>query len=215
MADTLMVRPWPDPVIDTLGHDPRSWYCETFWLPTIGPTCLLLMRRIADGFDRNPDGFVVAASAIASALGVSESTAPNAPLRRSLRRLEQFSLLDSGANGDGALLVRRNLPSIHRKHIRRLPEVVRALHHEWAEQQLTKPIHDTARGHARRVALCLIGEGESPDTTERSLTRIGFSSAVARDAITWAMQRHVDAARAATPATPATPATTTASAAAS
>ena len=24
----LTVRPWPDPVIDTLGHDPRSAYVE-------------------------------------------------------------------------------------------------------------------------------------------------------------------------------------------
>src|SRR5438552_2082764 len=25
---TLAVRPWPDPVIDALGHDPRSAYVE-------------------------------------------------------------------------------------------------------------------------------------------------------------------------------------------
>src|SRR3954447_16470829 len=91
--DTLAVRPLLEPATDTFGHDPRSWYSETFWLPTIGPTCLLLLRRVADGFDRNPDGFDVPAGAIASALGVSESTSPNAPLQRALRRLEQFSLL--------------------------------------------------------------------------------------------------------------------------
>ena len=208
--ETLAVRPLLEPATDTFGHDPRSWYSETFWLPTIGPTCLLLLRRTADGFDRNPDGFEVAASALASALGVSESTSPNAPLQRSLRRLEQFSLLvrdppspaerepqvSAGAVDDARVLIRRYMPAINRRHIRRLPEPVRALHHEWAEAQLTRPLHETARGHARRVALCLLGEGDSPDLTERSLARIGFSSELARDAISWAMQRHLDAARA-------------------
>jgi hypothetical protein len=155
------------------------------------------LRRMADGFDRNPDGFVVAASAIASALGVSESTSPNAPLQRSIRRLEQFSLLVRDPSDPNGVLIRRYLPSINRKHIRRLPEAVRALHHEWAEAQLTRPVHETARGHARRVALCLLGEGDSPDLTERSLARIGFSDDLTRDAISWAMRRHLDAARAA------------------
>ena len=50
MPTTLTVHPWPDPVIDTLGFDPRSIYVETFWLPTLGPTSVLLMRRIATAF---------------------------------------------------------------------------------------------------------------------------------------------------------------------
>ena len=27
---TVVVKPWTDPVLDVLGHDPRSWYVETF-----------------------------------------------------------------------------------------------------------------------------------------------------------------------------------------
>jgi hypothetical protein len=33
----LPVRPWPDSVIDALGHDPRSAYVERFWLGILGP----------------------------------------------------------------------------------------------------------------------------------------------------------------------------------
>src|SRR3954462_14891475 len=91
--ETIAVRPLLEPATDTFGHDPRSWDVETFWLPTIGPTCVLPLRPVADGFDRNPEGFVVPTAALASALGVSESTSPNAPFQRALRRLEQFSLL--------------------------------------------------------------------------------------------------------------------------
>jgi len=37
-SDTLRVVGWPDFVIDALGHDPRSWYVEQFWLSVLGPT---------------------------------------------------------------------------------------------------------------------------------------------------------------------------------
>ena len=40
MPEAIRVAPWPDPVLDVIGHDPRSWYAETFWLPTLGPTAL-------------------------------------------------------------------------------------------------------------------------------------------------------------------------------
>ena len=30
MPIEIVVTPWPDPVVDSLGHDPRSWYAETF-----------------------------------------------------------------------------------------------------------------------------------------------------------------------------------------
>jgi hypothetical protein len=33
----LRIEPWADPVIDHLGHDPRSAYVEHFWLPILGP----------------------------------------------------------------------------------------------------------------------------------------------------------------------------------
>ena len=34
----LAIEPWPDPVIDRLGHDPRSAYVERFWLSILGPS---------------------------------------------------------------------------------------------------------------------------------------------------------------------------------
>ena len=35
---TLFVVPWGDPVIDTVGYDPRAVYVERFWLGILGPT---------------------------------------------------------------------------------------------------------------------------------------------------------------------------------
>ena len=49
MDETIRILPWHDPVIDTLGHDPRAPYPEKFWLPTLGPSALFLIRYLADG----------------------------------------------------------------------------------------------------------------------------------------------------------------------
>ena len=37
-TDRLHIRPWTDPVIDRLGHAPRSAYVETYWLGILGPS---------------------------------------------------------------------------------------------------------------------------------------------------------------------------------
>ena len=39
-TDPLHIVRWHDPLIDQLGHDPRSRYAELFWLGVLGPsTC--------------------------------------------------------------------------------------------------------------------------------------------------------------------------------
>ena len=55
-AESLSIRPWPDPVIDLLGHDPRSAYVERFWLGVLGPSTTWLMRRLASGLETAPAG---------------------------------------------------------------------------------------------------------------------------------------------------------------
>ncbi len=192
MTDALLVRPWHDPFLTTLGHDPRSWYAETFWLPTLGPTCLLLLRRVADGFDRSPDGFSVPAPALSAALGVGERDAKGAPLRKALRRLEQFRLATDDTEST-AVLIRPRLPSVRSKHLHRLPEVLRALHHDWSESQLVRPVTQIARSNARRCSLDLLAQGTDPDTIERTLVKLGFADVIVRDSIAWATRHHLHA----------------------
>jgi len=57
-TNTLAIRPWPDPVIDNLGLDPRSTYVETFWLGVLGPSTTWLLRRMAAGLEASPEGFI-------------------------------------------------------------------------------------------------------------------------------------------------------------
>ena len=157
MPATLLIKPWHDPVVDTLGHDPRSRYVEQFWLPTLGPTALLLLRHLADRFDRTPDGVELTVADTSHALGVGQRDGSASPIVRTLRRLAQFDLACEDPISD-TVAVRRNLPPVNTRHLRRLPSELQQAHAEWAEQQLAeaplaeaRPARPTRRVHAARA----------------------------------------------------------------
>ena len=188
MSTEIRVTPWLDPVLDLLGHDPRSWYAETFWLPTLGPTALLLMRHLADRFEHAPEGLVLPVADTAAALGVGTRAGASSPLVRTLTRLEQFELASRA--GDDTVAVRRTVPPVHRRHVRRLPADLQARHAEWVASHLPNGQVDLARRRARRVALTLLVQGEGMDTVERSLHSAGFHPAIGHEAVRWARARY-------------------------
>jgi hypothetical protein len=184
MPVAIRVKPWPDPVLDVLGHDPRSWYAETFWLPTLGPTALLLMRHLADRFEQTPEGVDLPIADTAGALGLGPKEGPNSPLMKSLIRLHKFELACTDDEAT-TISVRRSLPPVQRRHVRRLPAPLQARHAEWVAGQTNSPVQ-LARRRARRVALTLVVQGESIDTVERALHNGGFHPALAHEAVRWA-----------------------------
>jgi hypothetical protein len=186
VSETLHVRPLADPVIDTLGHDPRAPYPERFWLPTLGPTALLLLRHIADRFDRAPDGFTLILAETSRCLGLGERDGRSSPLARSLGRLVQFDLATN--EDDGALAVRRSVPPINRRHVRRLPPSLQAEHDAWVGAHLTEPPLAAARRNARRMALILLGQGDGRPEAEHCLGTAGFHPALAQEAVAWAWE---------------------------
>jgi hypothetical protein len=196
MPTEIVVTPWTDPVVDSLGHDPRSWYAETFWLPTLGPTSLLLLRHLADRFDRAPDGVTLAVGETAASLGLGTGESENAPLMRSVLRLVQFDL--ACRSGDDTFAVRRKVPPVNRRHVRRLPVALQARHDEWIASVSSTSALDLARRRARRVAFTLYELGDDIDAVERALHAAGFPPPLCRDAAQWAYQRHQDALDAAT-----------------
>ena len=187
MSETIRVLPLPDPVIDTLGHDPRSPYPERFWLPTLGPTAFLLVRYIAHRFDRAPDGFTLDLAETSRCLGLGERHGRNSPLARSLGRIVQFDL---AAQEDGeTLAVRRYVPPINRRHVRRLPPSAQEEHDAWVRAHLTETPLAASRRNARRTALLLFGLGDTQPQVEHALDSAGFNPAVARDAAGWAWEQ--------------------------
>lgn len=192
MPASLTIQPWPDPVLDTVGHDPRSRYAERFWLPTLGPTALLLLRHLAARFDLQPAGIELPVADTSRALGLGTRDGSSSPIVRSLTRLESFELACS--DGRTTFAVRRNLPPANRRHLRRLPDEVQAEHAEWAEARLAEEPMADARRRARRVALSLLeqadrGGAANPDEVEHQLAATGFHPVVCHDAARWAWAR--------------------------
>lgn len=145
----LLVRPWHDQVIDAVGHDPRSSYVELFWLPVLGPSATWLLRRLAMGLDRQPDGYDLDLLDAARSLGLGMRGGRHAPFLRSIQRCCQFGC--SRLFGDTTLEVRRRLPPLNRSQVARLPEGLQAAHQAWADQQLRKAA-DSAADTATPVA---------------------------------------------------------------
>src|ERR671937_2232778 len=105
--ETLTIRPWPDDVIDTLGHDPRSAYVERFWLGILGPSTTWLLRRLAAGLEAEPAGFELPLGETARALGLGDKGGRHSPFMRALARSCQFGLAQ--VHDHATLAVRRKL----------------------------------------------------------------------------------------------------------
>ena len=125
---------WPEPVIEALGHDPRSQYVELFWLGVIGPTATWLMRRLAAGFDAQPEGFDLDLCETARTLGVGAGGGLNSPFRRAITRCVTFEL--ACQPDTGVLAVRRKMPPLPRRLLVRLPASLQEHHSRWSEAQL-------------------------------------------------------------------------------
>lgn len=116
--DPLPVVALHDEVVDALGHDPRSDYAETYWLPVIGPSSLWALRRLVGWLDASPAGYPVPLAPMARELGLGEGTSRTAPLIRTLARLVVFEL---AAVQRDVLAVRRVVPPLAHRHVLRLP----------------------------------------------------------------------------------------------
>lgn len=138
--DTVAVRTWLDPVVDNLGHDPRSPYVERFWLAVLGPSCLLLLRRLAHGLEQSPDGFEFVSAQWAAEMGLAKKGGRNGPFWRALERGCRFRAMQR--NGD-VLAVRRRLPPLSSRQAARLPSHLGLEHQAWLEHQLSRSRRST------------------------------------------------------------------------
>lgn len=153
----VTIRPWIDPIVDERGHDPRSSYVETYWLGVIGPTATWIMRRIAEGFDTAPDGFRLDLEHTAGSMGLSYQKGPASPFGRAVRRCVMFGLAQPLSDG---FAVRRRIPTVAQRHLRRLPADVRDAHEEWQRR--------TTRVDLRDLEQHLIAAGIPPRAAVRA-----------------------------------------------
>ena len=112
------VRPWHDPVIQQCGFDARHSYVEQFWLPILGPSAVLALRRLADWLDRHPAGVQIDLVEFGSSLGIGTGTGRHTQINRTLSRLIDFRL---ARITDDLLEIRTIWPPVPDGLRRRLP----------------------------------------------------------------------------------------------
>lgn len=195
---TLWIEPWPDPVVDEVGHDPRSAYVETYWLPVLGPSCTWMLRRFAARLDELPCGAELDLEELARSLGLGERSGANAPFARTVKRCVDFEMAHHIENG---LAVRRRLPPLAGRHLRRLPSSLQDRH---ARETAGRPetVSERLRHHGCRLALSLLDFGEDRSGASQQLVRWGFDALLAEQCADWAAaeQSRRKAARLAHPA---------------
>jgi hypothetical protein len=186
VPQTLVVLPWADPLIDPIGHDPRSRYVELFWLGVLGPTATLLLRRLADGLESYPDGFELDVPNLARGLGIKLQGQRRAAFVNALQRTVLFGMAQHHTHG---LLVRRRIPPLSHRQIMQLPSDLQRAHDDWAgPSALTFPEH--VRWRAEALAHAMLASGDEPELVERQLALVGVPPVVAVEALRAVMSQN-------------------------
>ena len=167
-----VIRPWVDPVVDVRGFDPRGSYAERYWLSVIGPTASWILRRFADCFDAAPEGFVLDLGHTARTMGLSFEKNTASPFGKALHRCVMFGVAHPVPGG---LAIRRRLPQIANRHLRRLPDAVRELHDAWVQADIV--LDDLGRAHL--LATAMLDAGDEPWLIEHQLVALAVSPPVA------------------------------------
>ena len=173
-ATTVMIRPWLDPLVDETGHDPRSLYVETFWLGVLGPTATWVMRRLTAGLVGHDDGYRVDLASTAKAMGLSFTPGRSSPFSKALQRCTMFGLAHQTSDG---FAIRRRVPTVAHRHLRRMPDAVRHEHECWETAQTPTDQFDRAHG----LAMAMLRVGDEPGLIEHQLVALGVERRMAAD----------------------------------
>ena len=174
---TLIVLPWHDPVVEAIGYDARSAYVELFWLGILGPTSTWLLRRLVTGLDAYPDGYELDLAETANALGLSLTAGVHSPFGKALNRCIMFGMAHETARG---IAVRRQIPPLAQRQLRRLPPHLQAAHDDWVGRRTTEPNH---LARAVELAAAMLRVGDEPHQLERQLLSIGIPPRAAVEAV--------------------------------
>jgi hypothetical protein len=187
-ARRLHIVAWEDPVVESTGVDALGPYVEAFWLPVLGPSATLLLRRLAAGLRASPHGYDLELEETARALGLGGVGGRRSPFRRAILRCARYGI--ARHQGLDRLAVRRWLTPLPERHLRRLPPSLQAQHLRWTVTEGGRPATiDAVRRRARSLAVELAASDPEQESLERRLVRRGVHPAVAYESATWAARR--------------------------
>jgi len=128
VAPTLEIVAWRDAVVEATGFPHDHPYVETFWLPVLGPTALWMHRRLAREALARPEGCTIDVDDLARSLGVSSGGGQRGAFGRAMQRCAMFGTVRVLDPAGRSYAVRTHLPPLTRRHIERLPRVLRTSH---------------------------------------------------------------------------------------
>jgi hypothetical protein len=216
-ADLLWVERWDttaaDPATRPLAARPpaggfglRSAYVEEFWLPVLGPSCIVLLRRLDAALADSPGGVTVDLPATARALGLGQRTGRNGPMVRTVQRCCAFGA--ARLTSAHQLVVRHHLPPLSRRQVSRLPDAMQARHADVMRARVNEPdaigpdaidtdlidadvsgveAVEAMRSRCRTLAVSLLDLGGDPLAAEAQLHRWRFHPAMAHESVHWAL----------------------------
>ena len=125
---TLILEPvaHPDPRVHRAGFSLDDPYLERCWLPVLGPTSVLMLRRMPLMWQRDP-AVGVPVDELAAVLGLN-GTGRNSPVWRTVDRLVRFNFANRVS--DSYVEVYTEVPPLGSRHLAGLPQSVRDAHHE-------------------------------------------------------------------------------------
>ena len=124
--EVLHVRGWQEPDLP-LSFEPGSDYVEYCWLPVLGPTATLLLRRLGGVASARPTGAEVDALDLSLCLGLGRQLHHGGHLARAIERLEHFGFLQPVPDGE-TWLVRTAVPPLSGTRLSRLSLTARGVH---------------------------------------------------------------------------------------
>ncbi len=169
----MLVRPWDDPVVDDTGHDARGRYVETFWLGVLGPTATWLLRRLVARLELEPDGYELDLDGTAREMGLTFSWGKSSPFNRAIERCVMFGMASPIPRG---IAVRRRIPEVAQRHLRRMPDALRLAHERWSATTMT--LGELERAHTLAIAMRDVGDVLA---IEHQLVALGVRDPVAAE----------------------------------
>lgn len=145
----IAAAPHRDPVIARTGFDLSHPYLEQCWAPSLGPSAVLLLRRLPILWhEREPA--VVPVDELARSLGLGASRGAHSRFNRTLRRIVDAHLAVWAEPGI-RLDVYLELPPLPPSRLARLPSWSRQAHDRLLDQHL----HQLARSANRSPAAAI------------------------------------------------------------
>ena len=118
------------PDIPIEGHDARSRYVEEFWLPVLGPTCIVILRHLADLL-RGHSSFGISLKELPHHFGLGSGCGPNSVFGRSITRLVAFEMAE--LQGPSSVLVNTVVSWLSDAQVAHLHPWLQIRHRYWTK----------------------------------------------------------------------------------